>query len=154
MSLELHIRPMQEPDLALIMEIETIVYPHPWSLQTFQDCLRVGYRTRVLELNQQLIGYGLMSVGAGEAHILNLCVHPQYRRCGYGKRILNHLIRIAQQEEVKTVFLEVRVSNHAAIELYRQVGFNEVGLRKNYYLKDHGREDGLIFACDLLFYGL
>ena len=143
-------RSMQEKDLPVIMEIERLAYSHPWSRKNFEDCLQGCYRAKVLELNHRLlVGYGLLSVGAGEAHVLNLCVHPHYRRRGYGKRILNHLVMMAKREDSETIFLEVRVSNSSAIGLYRQTGFNEVGVRKNYYPREDGREDGLIFAYDL-----
>lgn len=150
-SPDISFRKMQEKDLPVIMEIETLVYSHPWSLKNFEDCLRGrSYRAKVLELNHRfLVGYGLLSVGAGEAHVLNLCVHPHYHRCGYGKRILNHLIMMAKREGTEAIILEVRVSNLSAIELYRQLGFSEVGIRKNYYPKENGREDGLIFVYDV-----
>jgi [ribosomal protein S18]-alanine N-acetyltransferase len=138
---------MQDRDLSTVMAIETAAYSFPWTLQNFKDSLQVGYRAKVLELDDHLIGYGLMSIGAGEANILNLCVHPNHQRYGHGRRILKHLLALAKQEEVTTVFLEVRASNHAAIQLYLQTGFNQVGIRKGYYTKDQNqKEDGLILA--------
>jgi ribosomal-protein-alanine N-acetyltransferase len=138
---------MQESDLPTVMAIETAAYPFPWTLQNFKDSLQVGYRAKVLELDDHLIGYGLMSIGAREANILNLCVHPNYQRSGNGRRILKHLLALAKKEEVTTVFLEVRTSNHAAVQLYLQTGFNQVGIRKDYYIQGKNqKEDGLILA--------
>jgi len=143
------LRPMQENDLPRVMEIERAAYPFPWTLRLFKDCLRMGYNASVLEL-EHLIGYGLMSVAAGEAQILNLCVHPDWQGCGYGRYLLEHLLDLARQKEVKSVFLEVRFSNEAAIHLYHQTGFNQIGVRKRYYPNgEKGREDALIFAMEL-----
>lgn len=144
------LRPMQEADLATVLEIETAAYPLPWSKQIFRDCLRVGYNAWVLELDYQIVGYGLMSIAAGEAHILNLCVHPHFQRCGYGQQILKQLLKIAKHHHADTVFLEVRPANQAAIKLYQQLGFNQVGLRKGYYpTTQKQREDALILALAL-----
>ncbi len=147
LAFKTRLRPMQETDLPTILEIEMAAYPLPWSKQNFRDCLRVGYQAWVLELDYQIVGYGLISIAAGEAHLLNLCVHPHFQCCGYGRRILKQLLKIAKQHQTDTVFLEVRTSNQAAINLYQQMGFNQVGLRKNYYPKENNkREDALILA--------
>ncbi len=144
------LRPMRAADLPTVMEIETSAYPFPWTLQVFKDCLRVGYNASVLERDDSIIGYGIISMGAGKAHILNLCVHPNLQRCGYGQRILQHLLAFAKQKGVQSVFLEVRTSHKAAINLYDKTGFNEVGVRKKYYPNGNkGQEDGLIFAIEL-----
>jgi len=146
----LRLRPLQDRDLPAVLAIETTAYISPWSLQSFQDCLLVGYRAWVLEREGSLIGYGLMSVGADEAHILNCCIDPQQQRQGYGKRMLRHLLNLAKQEGVKTVFLDVRVSNQAAIQLYLQEGFWPIGRRKNYYVDGPTQtEDGFELALEL-----
>lgn len=147
LAFKTRLRPMQAADLPTVLEIEMAAYPLPWSQQNFRDCLRVGYQAWVLELDYQIVGYGLMSIAASEAHLLNLCVHPHFQRCGYGRRILKQLLKIAKQHQTDTVFLEVRTSNQAAINLYQHMGFNQVGLRKNYYPNGNNkREDALIFA--------
>lgn len=144
------LRAMQEIDLPIIIEIEQAAYPFPWTLQIFRDCLRVGYKARVLERDDDIIGYGIMSTGAQEAHILNLCIHPNLQRCGYGQRLLNHLLALARQQNTQTVFLEVRPSNPAAIHLYLKTGFNQIGMRKGYYPNGkQGREDAVIMAKEL-----
>lgn len=147
LAFKTRLRPMQEADLPTVLEIEMAAYPLPWSKLNFRDCLRVGYQAWVLELDYQIVGYGLMSIAAGEAHLLNLCVHPHFQCCGYGRRLLKQLLKIAKQHRTDTVFLEVRISNQAAISLYQHMGFNQVGLRKNYYPNGtNQREDALIFA--------
>ena len=143
------LRPMSEDDLARVMGIEQQAYTFPWSEQIFRDCLRVGYCCWVLERDGSLDAYGVMSVGAGESHILNLCVRPAVQRHGLGRRLLAHLLQLARRHGAHTALLEVRPSNRAAFELYRDSGFNEVGIRRDYYPGDRGREDALILALDL-----
>jgi ribosomal-protein-alanine N-acetyltransferase len=142
---------MQKSDLPRMLEIERAAYSFPWTPQIFKkNCLRVGYTARVLELDSSIIGYGLMSVVAREAQLLNLCLHPNWQGYGYGPQILKHLIELAQQKNAQSLFLEVRTSNKIAINLYHKIGFNQVGIRKRYYLNGaKGQEDGLIFAMEL-----
>jgi ribosomal-protein-alanine N-acetyltransferase len=90
-----------------------------------------------------------MSIGVGEAHVLNICVDPQQQRKGYGHVILEHLIGIARRHDMEMCLLEVRPSNTAAVALYHASGFNEVGVRKNYYPDENGREDALILARNI-----
>ena len=144
------LRPLQEIDLSTILEIETTAYAFPWTRQMFKDCLRVGYIAEVLELENQIRGYGIMSVAAGEAQLFNLCVQPKWQGYGYGQLILKHLIILAQRKKAQSLFLEVRISNQVAINLYHKIGFNQIGVRKRYYLaQNNKREDGLIFALEL-----
>src|ERR1700704_2121180 len=86
------IRPMAESDVADVIAVERASYQFPWSEGIFRDCLRVGYVCRVVTLGDRAIGYGVMSVGPGEAHILNLCIGELFRCRGVGKRLLEHLI--------------------------------------------------------------
>ena len=143
-------RPMQERDFDAIMKIENSVYAFPWTRGIFEDCLRVGYSSWVLELEQVVIGYAVLSAAAGEAHILNLCVAIEHQRQGHGARILNRLLDLARWHHAKTLFLEVRPGNHAAIGLYQQFGFSAAGRRPNYYPAAEGREDALVMARQLL----
>ena len=143
------LRPMSAQDLDQVMVIEREAYAFPWSEQIFRDCLRVGYCCWILESDAGLDAYGVMSVGAGEAHLLNLCVRPAVQRQGLGQRLLIHLLQIAWRHNARTVLLEVRPSNRAAFHLYTRMGFNEVGVRRAYYPGEKGREDALILAKDL-----
>jgi len=146
---ELWIRPMMAQDLERVMRIELAMYPFPWTRRIFEDCLRVGYRCHVGEVEGNLAGYGVMSTGASEAHVLNLCVAGEFQRRGLAREMLSLLLDEADKLEVRDVFLEVRPSNTAAITLYEQMGFNQVGLRKGYYPAQEGREDAIIFASSL-----
>ena len=96
------------------------------------------------------LGHGVLSVAAGEAHLLNVCVHPDCQGNGFGRNIVEYLITRARQGEATTMFLEVRPSNQVACNLYEDLGFNEVGIRENYYPAYVGREDALVLAKELL----
>lgn len=143
------LREMTSADLSAVAQIEMAAYQFPWSQGIFRDCLLAGYEAVVIEDNGFVVGYGIMSIAAGDAHLLNLCIHPTYQRRGLGRRILSALLARARREEVDQVFLEVRPSNAAALELYRRKGFNEVGVRPSYYQAESGREDAIILALTL-----
>ena len=143
------IRAMSPADLKAVAAVEQASYEFPWSLGIFRDCLLAGYQSLVLEITGIISGYAIMSVAAGEAHILNLCVHPDCQSRGYGRRLLNALLIKAGEVGVERVFLEVRPSNGAAIKLYRSAGFEQIGVRPSYYQADGGREDAVIFAATI-----
>jgi ribosomal-protein-alanine N-acetyltransferase len=94
-------------------------------------------------------GYGIMSVLAGEAHILNLCIKTYLQNNGLGKEMLDYLIDLAKVHHADVMFLEVRPSNRQALKIYERAGFDEVGNRKNYYPAKFGREDAVILAKQL-----
>ena len=142
---ELQIRAMRSADLTEVVAIERASYQFPWSEGIFRDCLRVGYTCRVVTLGRQLVGYGVMSLGAGEAHVLNLCVAAALRCRGAGKRLLRSLLDRALEAGMSEAFLEVRPSNTAAIRLYLAFGFVQVGMRRGYYQAVGGREDAAVF---------
>lgn len=144
------IRMMTLADLAAVMRIEQAAHLAPWTEGIFLDCLRVGYLCRVLADATKIYGYSVLSHGAGEAHILNITVDPQHQRQGYGRRLMQQILDDAAKLDVDTLLLEVRASNHSAISLYHAFGFNEVGVRENYYPAKQGREDALVFAKALL----
>ena len=146
---ETEIRPMQAADLGGVQLVEQAAYDYPWSRAVFRDCLLAGYYSLVLDVNGQVSGYAIMSVAASEAHILNLCVHPDVRRLGYGRRLLNALLFKAEDAAAKQVFLEVRPSNTAALALYRSMGFAQVGIRRSYYQAKDGRENAVILTLPL-----
>lgn len=143
---EVILRPMRRVDLKWVAAIEQAAYEFPWELATFRDCFNVGYGCWVSEKASQIISYGIVSVGAGESHILNLCVNPESQGKGYGRQMLQKLIEVAEGHYAETMFLEVRPSNGPAIKLYQQMGFNEIGTRKDYYPTRNGREDALVMA--------
>ncbi len=144
-------RPLREQDLDAVMQVERRAYPFPWTRGIFLDCLRAGYPARVLEEHEQVIGYGVLSVAADEAHVLNVCVDPLSQSHGHGRRLLQELVRVARAQGCCRVFLEVRPSNAPAVALYRSEGFNEIGRRPRYYpAPNNGREDALVMAMELI----
>ena len=143
------IRPMTEADVSAVVALERASYQFPWSEGIFRDCLRVGYVCRVVTSANRLIGYGVMSVGAGEAHILNLCVDSGFRCQGIGRRMLDYLLDRGAAAGMTEAFLEVRPSNTAAIRLYLALGFDQVGMRRGYYQAVGGREDAAVLKLSL-----
>ncbi len=141
---------MQEADLIAVMEIELRAYEFPWTETIMADCLRVGYCCWVLESEEQIIAYSIVSVAVEECHILNLCIDPDYRGNGLGKYLLEKMLLVASEHRARIAFLEVRPSNRAALSLYENAGFNEVGIRSKYYPSGNGREDALIMARTLI----
>lgn len=146
---EPRLRPMQESDLNGVIEVERAAYEFPWTRAIFRDCLRVGYTCLVYEGAPGLLGHGVMSLAAGECHLLNICIHPDYQRRGLGRAMIEYLLKLAQHRNAHVALLEVRISNRAAYNLYMQMGFDEIGMRPGYYPARAGREDAIMLARDL-----
>ena len=144
------IRPMRQADVEAVAGIEKRAYAFPWSPGIFRDCLRAGHHCWLLEAGANLLGFGVLSAAAGEAHLLNLCIAPEYQGRGHGRRLLKRMLDLARWHGAAQVFLEVRPSNPGAIALYRSEGFNEIGMRPNYYPAAKGREDAIVMAIELL----
>ncbi len=137
---------MVHEDLGDVADIERRSYDFPWSHGVFRDCLLAGYHCLVLVEDERTVGYGILSVAAGEAHILNLCIDPSYRSRGYGARMLDHMLAVARSAKVTEIFLEVRPSNETAISLYQKKGFRQIASRPSYYQATDGREDAAVLA--------
>ncbi len=137
---------MVSADLGHVTDIERRSYEFPWGHGVFRDCLLAGYTCVVLERGDDIVGYGILSVAAGEAHILNLCVDLDYRKLGYGDLLLEEILDRAKGVAVKQVFLEVRPSNVAALSLYHKKGFRQIAARPAYYLASGGREDAAVLS--------
>ncbi len=145
------LRPMRDGDLDAVVAIETRAYAFPWTRGIFRDCLQAGHAMWVLESRGELLGYGVLGIAAGEAHVLNLCVAPEAEGHGHGRHLLRALLRVARGGGAMRVFLEVRPSNPRAMALYHDEGFNEIGRRPRYYpAPEHGREDAIVMALELL----
>jgi len=138
------IRPMHELDVPLVVAIERAGYQFPWSEGIFRDCLRVGYICRVIDCGGDMAGYGIMSVGAGEAHVLNVCIREEYRCRGFARKLMLYLLDRARSAGMQEAFLEVRPSNTVASRLYLSLGFEQVGVRRGYYQAAVGREDACV----------
>ena len=143
------IRVMVHDDLKQTSDIERRSYDFPWSHGVFRDCLLAGYNCIVIERVDLVVGYAILSIAAGEAHILNLCVDPNYRHLRYGERLLDEVLLRARRADVKQIFLEVRPSNTAALALYKKKDFHQITQRPAYYQAKDGREDAAVL-CKVL----
>jgi len=141
--------PMREGDLEEVLAIERAVYEHPWSRGNFADSLRSGYACRTWRLGRELLGYFVLAVGAGEAHLLNLSIAGAWQRRGQGTALLAEAIRVAREGDGRRIFLEVRPSNGGAQRLYERHGFQCIATRRGYYPARYGREDALVLSLDL-----
>ena len=140
---------MREQDLAEVMAIEDAIYTHPWTRGNFGDSLRAGYDCRTWRLEGALIGYFILMVAAGEAHLLNLSIAARHQRSGHGSTLLREALELARRRGARSLFLEVRPSNVAAQALYARFGLLRVGVRRGYYPAHFGREDALVYTVAL-----
>ncbi len=136
--------PMTEEHLDGVMVIETLSFKIPWSRSAFIDELTTNQMAVyvVAVSGREIIGYGGLWRILDEGHITNIAVHPEFRRCRAGSRIMDKLLEICQREGIKSLTLEVRKSNIPAQRLYENYDFKAEGIRKGYY-SDTG-EDALI----------
>ena len=142
-------RPMRMDDLDAIMVIEPQIYLYPWTRGNFRDSLNSGYSAWVLMHNKEIIGYSLMMMVLDEAHLLNLSIAKTYQKQCLGHSLLEYMVDIAKKNQMANMFLEVRQSNISAIALYENMGFNEMAIRRNYYLAASGREDAILMGLSL-----
>ena len=142
-------RCMTTEDLDSVITIENEIYPHPWTRGNFGDSLSTGYHCWIMELGGEIVGYGVMMIAAGEAHLLNLSIAAESQRRGLGRELLKFLIELARDYFVRKIYLEVRPSNLAGRRLYAGAGFAEIAMRHGYYPAQRGREDAVIMELDL-----
>ena len=138
------IRRLDLDDVDRIYAIELLAYPFPWSRGLFVDCLRAGYAFFGLQVGKELAGYTIFNWAAGEAHLLNLCIHPGWQQRGYGSLLLEYSINHVARQGNESMYLEVRASNTRAARLYRNRGFRVIGSRRSYYQAGDGREDAVV----------
>lgn len=150
LSSELTIRAMSESDLDEIIAIEKKSFADPWSQRLFRETLLFPHSVNfVLESpGGEVVGYLNLYLIAQEGHLLNLAIHPAWRRQGLATAMLAHTIQYLRQRQALQLFLEVREKNQSAIGLYRKLGFEVVGKRKKYYAETN--EDALVMqlVCD------
>ena len=157
----LQLRSVQVGDLDELMAIEVRSYPFPWSRGNFVDSLSSGYRAQGLWAaspvgvapspdTPALVAYTWAMEGVEELHLLNLTVHPEHRRAGHARRLLDDLVTWAVPRALWWMWLEVRASNEAARRLYEAYGFEEAGLRRGYYPNIRStREDAVLMRLDM-----
>jgi len=139
-------RLMQADDVAAVFAIDEEVYPFPWTEGIFSDCIKTGHLCIVNEIDKKIVAYGVVGMIVDEAHILNLSVSANFQGQGYGRELLLYLLSLIERAEATRALLEVRESNQIAINLYKSLKFEEIGIRKAYYPVDDGREDAIVLA--------
>ena len=140
---------MTSDHIAVVSDIEQRSYRFPWSKVVFEDCIQSAYKCFVLKINNDVIGYAVLSLSKFDAQILNLCVDKEFRCLGYAENLMNFLISEVRELKIKEIFLEVRPSNSEAVSLYLKKGFEKIGSRKNYYRSEDGREDADIYLLNI-----
>lgn len=158
---ELSFLPMQLTDLAQVLKIETVSHIHPWTEGNFSDSLAAGHWAYCIrpQVDQVVKGsyldpaalwaYCILFPAVDELHLLNITVAPELRKLGLGQRMMMVIEGVAAQQKIPLIILEVRPSNTAAIALYQKLGYEQIGVRKNYYPANSetgSREDALVMA--------
>ena len=142
-------RRMTCEDLDAVLAIEQAVYPHPWTRGNFSDSLASGYHCWIVECGREIAGYSVVMIDTGEAHLLNLSVAAPWQGRGLGREVLGFVLKLARDYAARTILLEVRPSNAAALSLYAAAGFSEIALRRGYYPASAEREDAVVMGLNL-----
>jgi len=145
----IELRPMTGADLPAVMAIESAIYAFPWTRGNFSDSLAAGYSCWICVRDDELIGYAVLMLASDEAHLLNLSIAAACQRQGYGGLLLRRLGEVARGCGARQILLEVRPSNVAGLGLYERHGFKQMGMRRDYYPAQAGREDALILGLPL-----
>ena len=144
----MHIVPMQDFHISQIAALERACFSDPWTEDAFLYELENPLSLWLAALDGETVaGYIGSQAVLDEADIMNVAVHPSYRRRGIAKALLQELERCLSEKGVEILALEVRASNEPAIRLYNQLGYTLAGIRKNYYF--HPKEDALILKKHL-----
>ncbi len=143
------LREMTEADLDAVLRIEREVHGHPWTLGNFSDALRSGYQCKVFESSGVMLGYAVMMLVVDEVELLDIAIDKAHQRKGIGRKLLQAMLSLARHENMRRMVLEVRASNQTAIALYRASGFEQIGLRRDYYPATNGREDAILMGKGL-----
>lgn len=148
--MNLKLRDMIDSDLESVLHIEQQVHAHPWTRGNFRDALSGDYICKVAELDGKMIGYAVLMQGVDDAELLDIGIAAQNQRKGWGRKLLQAMLVLAQESGKQRIVLEVRASNAAAIALYRSMGFVEIGLRRDYYpVENNRREDAILMGRQL-----
>ena len=138
------LRDMNPADLAGIANIEQRVHAYPWTIGNFADALESNYVCKVCEVQSETLGYAVFMNVVDEAHLLDIGIVTEHQRKGLGRWLLGAIMEIARASGMQRMLLEVRPSNVAALGLYSDIGFREIGLRCGYYAAGNKREDAIV----------
>jgi [ribosomal protein S18]-alanine N-acetyltransferase len=148
-SMEAGFEPMTDARLDQVVAIERRAYDHPWTRGNFADSLRSGYHAQLLCAGDTVLGYFVAMQGVDEVHLLNITVDPAHQGEGWGRIMLDALALWARAQKAQWLWLEVRISNKRAQEVYLRHGYRRVGERRNYYPAANGREDAIVMSYRL-----
>jgi ribosomal-protein-alanine N-acetyltransferase len=143
------LRDMTGADLDAVLRIEREVHAHPWTQGNFSDALRSKYVCKIYEDKNDILGYAVLMLAVDEAELLDIAIAAPHQRHGWGRRLLEEMMAVARRQGMHRIVLEVRASNAAAIAMYRQAGFSNIGLRRDYYQAENGREDAILMGREL-----
>ena len=142
--------PLSEARLDAVLAIEQTAYAQPWSRGNFADSLRAGYQAQLLLADDAILGYFIAMKGVDEVHLLNITVAPDHQGQGWGRVMLDALAIWSRGQGAQWLWLEVRVSNQRALQIYERHVYRRVGERKGYYPAGHGRrEDAVVMSLRL-----
>ncbi|MGE0330839.1 MAG: ribosomal protein S18-alanine N-acetyltransferase [Ramlibacter sp.] len=149
-SVEAQFEPMTEARLDEVLAIEQRAYAQPWSRGNFTDSLRSGYQAQLLVADGTILGYFVAMKGVDEVHLLNITVAPANQAQGWGRVLLDALAIWSRGQGAQWLWLEVRVSNARALQIYERHGYRRVGERRGYYPAASGqREDAVVMSFKL-----
>lgn len=139
---------MTQDDLEAVYKIDDISFPIPWQHSSFEDELKNILATYlVAKIDNIVVGYIGMWFIIDECHVMNVAVHPEYRRLGVAKHLINKMFNLCNTHGIAYILLEVRASNIPAQTLYKSFGFTEESIRKNYYKNPDGTyEDAILMT--------
>jgi [ribosomal protein S18]-alanine N-acetyltransferase len=137
-------RPLVQNDIPRVMAIEGKVYEFPWTEGNFRDSLAAGYSSWACEMEGRFVGYGVMMLAGEDAHLLNVSIAAESQGRGLGRALVAHFMEVARGHHARILLLEVRPSNTLALGLYASMGFEQIGIRRNYYPSISGREDAMV----------
>ena len=136
--------------LDAVLPVELAAYAHPWSRANFVDALAAGYQAQILLADEVVLGYFVAMQGVDEVHLLNITVAPAYQGQGWSHLMLDALALWSRGQKAQWLWLEVRVGNPRARHVYTRYGFNQVGIRKDYYPNGSGqREHAIVMSMPL-----
>ncbi|MDR3455001.1 MAG: ribosomal protein S18-alanine N-acetyltransferase [Rhodoferax sp.] len=149
-TLEAHFEPMTAACFDEVVAIEQIAYAHPWARSHFADSVAAGYQAQLLRAGENLLGYFVAMRGVDEVHLLNITVAPVHQGKGWARVMLDALTLWSRGQGAQWLWLEVRISNYRAQQIYERYGYRRVGQRKNYYPAVQGkREDAIVMSLKL-----
>lgn len=143
------IREMSLSDVDRVILIEREIFLFPWTPVNFSDSIKAGYQCRVMEVCDEIVGYGILMLGPDEGHLLTIGIAASWHQRGFGSQLLQYFIDLARSNLLTSFILDVRESNTSAIHLYHRTGFKQIGVRKGYYPAMCGREDALVMKLEL-----